>query len=238
MANRPVAKSGLLPAKAFETEQPFLVRVVPGISPPYRAHIRVTDQYGYAAFNSNYYWVPGNSRVNVTVLEYAESLQIYQQRELLAEYKLPPAGVSNQLISPEGLPTPAKNPRSRKRPTEQEEIRLRAMGAAVDAYLNFALPGKGIQKHNFIRQLFSLSQKIASSILIATLERALKYRISDIATIERISLLYCSIELPYAKWIEDLESRDAYQQGRLSDSVDLSSYDWWEKIEEIEDSNG
>jgi transposase len=240
MANRPVSKSGLVPAKAFEHEQPYLIKIVPDIEPPYRSHIRATDQYGYAAFNGNYYWIPGNSRADVKVLEYADRIKIYQRRELMAEYKLPPAGVKNRLISPEGLPTPGYKPKSRRRPTEQEEKNLRAMSADVDAYLNFALQEKGIPKHRFLRQLFSLSQKIAPSIFVSTLKRALKYRISSIETIERISLLYLSEgmrELPYANWNEDLESREAYQQGRLSDGVDLSAYDWWEKVE-VEEENG
>lgn len=238
MANRPVSKSGLVPAKAFETEQQYLVPIAHGIEPPYRSHIRATDQYGYAAFNSNYYWVPGNSRADVTVLEYADHLKIYRKRELLAEYKLSHAGIKNQLISPEGLPAPAYKPRSRKRPTDWEEKKLRAMGGDVDAYLNFALQGKGIPKHRFIRQLFSLSQKIAPSIFVATTQRALKYRISDIETIERIALLYLNAgqtEISFTNIAEDFESREAYQQGCFSDSVDLEAYERWA---EAEDDNG
>jgi transposase len=237
MANRPIAKTRLIPAQAFEFEQPYLIKIIDAIEPPYRQHIRVTDQYGYAAFNSNYYWVPGQGRIDVRILEYANHLKIYRQRELLAEYKQPPFGVRNQLISPQGLPTPTYKPR-RGRPTDWEEKKLRAMAEEVAAYLNFVLQIKGFSKHRFIRQLFSLSEKIAPTIFIATLKRALKYRISEIETIERISLLYLNEStqvLPYANWAEDLESREAYQQGRLSDDVDLSTYDWWEQIE---DSNG
>jgi transposase len=237
MANRPIAKTRLIPAKAFEFEQPFLIKIAEGLEPPYRQHIRVTDQYGYAAFNSNYYWVPGQARVDVRILEYADHIKIYRQRELLAEYQQPPFGVRNQLISPQGLPMPIYKPR-RGRPTDWEEKKLRAMAEEVDAYLNFVLQSKGLSKHKFIRQLFSLSEKIAPTIFVATVARALKYRISEIETIERISLLYLNESaqvIPYAKWAEDLESREAYQQGRLSDEVDLSTYDWWEQIE---DSNG
>lgn len=236
MANRPVAKSGLIPAKAFEHEQCYLVPIPPGIEPPYRSHIRAADQYGYAAFDGNYYWIPGSARADVTVLEYADRLKLYQKRELLAEYLLPANGVKNQLLSPPGLPTPGYKPKSRKRPTDEEEKKLRVMGSGVDAYLNFALQGKGIAKHRFIRQLFSLSEKLAPLIFVAAIERALKYRISEIATIERISLLYLSAgnhQIPRVNWDEDFESRDAYQQGRIADEVDLSAYDWWE-----EDSNG
>jgi len=238
MANRPVAKSGLIPAQAFEYEQQYLKAITAGIEPPYRAHNRATDQYGYAAFDGNYYWIPGSARTDVVVLEYAEKIKIYQHRELLVEYLLPPFGVKNQLISPEGLPTPQYKPRSRKNATDGEEKKLRAMAAEVDAYLNFALPHKGIAKHRLIGQLFALSEKLAPALFVATLARALKYRISDMETVERISLLYLSEstrEMPYTNWDEDLESRESYQQGRFSEAVDLSAYAWWE---ELEDSNG
>jgi transposase len=235
MAHRPVSKSGLIPAKAFEYEQPYLIKIAPGLEPPYRQHIRATDQYGYAAFNSNYYWVPGKGRTDVMVLEYADYLKIYRNRALLVEYKLAAVGVRNQLISPEGFQAPPYRSTARKKSIDWEENKLRAMGTDVDAYLNFVLQGKGVSRNRLLRQLFSLSQKLAPSIFVATSKRALKYRISDIETIARISLLYLNEgarELPYANWAEDLESREAYQQGRVADEVDLSTYDWWERIEE------
>jgi transposase len=239
MANRPVSKSGLLPAKAFEHEQLYLVRIPPAVESPYLAHTRGTDQYGYAAFDGNYFWVPGVSRAEVTILQYAQCLKMYRKRELLAEYKLPADGIKNQLFSPQGLPAPPHKPRSRKKPTDQEEKRLRAISPQVDAYLNFALQPKGITKHRFIRQLYALSCKVAPSLFARTLERALKYRIIDMQTIERISLLYLSAgdhEIPSVGRIdEDLENREAYQEGRLSEEVDLSKYG---KMFEEDDDNG
>jgi len=228
MAHRPVSKTGLIPAKAFEHEQLYLIWLPSFVEPPYLVHKRGTDQYGYAAFEGNFYWVPGTSRADVRVLEYAERIKIYQKRELLAEYLLPPQGVKNQPFSPDGMPQPQYKPKDRKKPTDQEEKKLREIGPEVDAYLNFALKPKGILRHRFIRQLFCLHQKLAPSLFIQTIERAMKYRITDIGTIERISLLYMaegSLETPYTQIDEDLENREAYQQGRLSEEVDLSRYD-------------
>src|SRR5207247_9815889 len=100
---------------------------------------RETDQYGYAAFGGNYYWVPGTDRDDVKVFQYSDRLKIYQHRQCLVEYRLPADGVTNTLISPEGMPKPARQPKNRKRPTQEEEKRLRAISEAVDRYLKFAL---------------------------------------------------------------------------------------------------
>jgi hypothetical protein len=85
MHNKPVGKTRVIPAEAFEYERPYLIKLSPYLPAPYRVHQRVTDQYGYAAFDGNYYWVPGMKRDDVKVIEYAERLKIYQNRECVAE---------------------------------------------------------------------------------------------------------------------------------------------------------
>lgn len=241
MANRPVSKTRMIPARAFEFEQGYLRSIPPAIEPPYVVHQRGTDQYGYAAFDGNYYWVPGNKRSDVTVLQYSDRIKIYCKREFLVEYLLPADGVKNQLISPDGLPAPACKPKARSRPTDEEEKKLRSMAAEVNAYLDFALAPKGITRHRFIRQLFSLSGKIAPSVFTAAVARALKYRITDIETIERICLLYLRTDhqqIPSVDQVlnEDIENREAYREGCASGEVDLSVYE--EMYEEDDDDNG
>jgi len=106
MGNRPQGKAGLIPAQAFEHEQAFLTRLTPHLPAPYKDRSRGTDQYGYIAFEGNYYWVPGSERDEVTVLVHADHLKIYRHRECLAEYLLPPDGVRNARFSPNGFPKP------------------------------------------------------------------------------------------------------------------------------------
>jgi hypothetical protein len=57
--NRPVGKSKLIPAKAFEFEKGYLTRLPERISPPYLDFQRGVDQYGYIAFDGNFYWISG-----------------------------------------------------------------------------------------------------------------------------------------------------------------------------------
>jgi transposase len=240
MVNRPVSKTHLIPAKAFEFEKLYLTPLSPAIQPPYLVHHRGTDQYGYASFDGNFYWVPGTGRSDITVLEFSHRIKIYRNRELLVEYELPVDGLKNALIAPDGLPAPLYKPKARKRPTDAEEQKLRAMAGEVDAYLNFALAPKGITRHRFIRQLFSLSGKIAPSIFVAAIARALKYRISDLEAIERICLLCLRTSdqnIPAVAQVdEDVADRETYKEGSLSDDVDLSIYD--KMFDDDEDNNG
>ena len=238
MENRPVAKTRLIPAKAFEHERHYLVKLPAHLPAPYRVHERETDQYGYAAFDGNYYWVPGTDRDEVKVLEYSDRLKIYQLRKCVADYPLPADGVTNALFSPEGMPKPTRQPKNRKRPTEEEEKRLRAMSEAVDGYLNFALHD-GLQRHRFLRELFALSCRMTRSVFTQTLERARRYRITDIDTLQRIARLCVSqgdVPLPATDVDESFLQREAYQEGRLTDAPDFTLYD--KMFEDSEDHDG
>ena len=236
MDNRAQGKAGLIPAKAFEFERQYLVELPAHLPAPYRPHQRGVDEYGYAAFDGNYYWVPGTGREDVTVLEYADRLKIYRARTCLAEYALPAHGIKNALFDPPGVSKPGRGPRNRKnRPPQQEEQHLRAIGESVGPYLDFALKPKGIQRNGFLRKLHALSLKTAPRLFLRSIERAHKYRIIDIATIERIIALNMTEgiqRLPLVEVDQAFRERDAYREGRLTDPPDLSIY---EQTQEDED---
>lgn len=228
MENRPQGKAGLIPAQAFEYERGFLTRLPPHLPAPYRIHDRGTDQYGYIALAGNYYWVPGTRRQDVKVLQYSDRLNIYQARECVTEYPLAPGDVKNRRFSPEGLPAPRHQPNNRKHASQEEEKRLRAIAPAVEAYLDFALQTPGLQRHQWVRRLFALSQKMTPELFAKSLERAGKYRITSLDTIERIALLYLSQGtgyLPFAEVQEHYQERDTYQEGSLTEKPDLSIYE-------------
>jgi len=228
MEQRPQTKSRLIPAKAFEHELLYLNQLPRYLPAPYQAHQRGTDQYGYVAFQANYYWVPATRRADVKVLQYADCLKIFQQYTCLAEYPLPPNGVRLQRYSPPGQPKPRFQPKHRRRDAKQEEQRLRALGTEVAAYLDFALAAPGVQRHRFTRELFALSRKVTGGVLVKTARRALRYRIVDLATVRRIAWLCISQAedvLPEADVDADFQQRPAYQEGCLTDQPDLSIYD-------------
>jgi transposase len=226
LENRPQGKAGLIPAQAFEHEARFLTALPEYLPAPYRIHSRDTDPYGYVAFEGNYYWVPRPQSGELRVLQYAERLQIYRGRESLAEYPLPADGVKNKCFPETGRPR--YWPKNRRQPTEQEEKRLRALGASVSAYLDFACAVKGLARHNFLRQLWTLSRRMTPELFLQTIERAAKYRISSIETIERIALLQMTQglgPLPAAEIDQTFQQREAYLEGSLTEQPDLSIYD-------------
>jgi transposase len=228
IANRPTGRTGLIPQKVFEHEQSYLVKLAPFVEAPYRQHQRSIDQYGYVMFKSNFYWVPGTSRCNVSVLEYDSDIKIYNRRQLLVSYKLPSDDIKNQSISPPGQPEPKYRPSNRKKPTAQEEKSLRDIGPEVNDYLDFIIKSKAVARHKFIRELFALQRKLATRVFIKSIKRALKYGITDIDTVERISLLLIregEYETPAVDIDNELGERKQYIDGRFSDNVNLSAYD-------------
>jgi transposase len=228
MYNRPT-DTGLIPAKAFEYEQAYLVKLPLHLPAPYLIHERGTDQYGYVAFDGNYFWVPGTDRNEVKLLAYGDRLKIYLNREDSVEYRLPADGVKNQRFSPEGMPAPRYQPRNRKRPTEEEEKRLRALSPVVAGYLDFVLKGAGgVQRHRFIRELFALAGRMPDSVFLQAIERAQRYQITSMETVERIALLQMTQDVPRLPLVEVDEAyldREAYLEGSLTDAPDLSIYD-------------
>jgi len=228
MANRPTTKTRLIPGQVFEYEKPYLKKLSVYVPAPYLVLERGTDQYGYAAVDGNYYWIPGTKRHDVKVLQYAEHLMIYRNRRLLGRYRIPADGVKNKRIPPEGQQISPYMPKNRKKPTTKQENILRTASKEIDEYLTFAIKNGVKQKHRFIRALYGLYRKMALELFIKTVNRALKYRITDIKTVERIATLQltaANFQLPLPQIDRQLERRDAYIQGYFADDVDLSVYD-------------
>lgn len=230
MMKRPLAKTGLIPMHLFDSEQPYLNKIPKFTPDPYLEHHRTCDQYGYIAFQGNYYWLPGEGRYgDVMVLEYSNYLKIYYQRRCLGEYKLPPATTRNERFWPKDRPPPKKRPHNRKKPTETEEKRLRALSDEVSNYIDELItPMNGKKRHGLIRQLYRLNQKVAPSLFQATIARALTYRVTDIEAIKRIATLQIrqgNWDIHYPVVDENYRSRKSYLDGQFVDDIDLSVYD-------------
>ena len=184
---------------------------------------------------------PGRQREPVKVLEYAEQMKIYQRRQCLAAYHLPPSGVKNACFSPEGEPKPRYQPKARKRGSEQEEQRLRALGSEAAAYLDYVIKNVTAQRHRFVRELFALSRKITERVFVQTAQRALRYRILDMATVERVAW-FCMSQGEERIFDVDVDDsycqRPAYLEGCLTDEPDLSIYDDLPRNDDERNSSG
>jgi len=139
------------------------------------------------------------------------------------------------------MPPPQRQPKHRKRPTEEEEKRLRALSPSVDRYLNFVLSSAGdIRRHQFIRELFALSRRMPAALFLETVERALRYGIRDQETLERMARLSLSqgqLDLFTAEVDESFLEREAYQQGRLTEAPDFSLYEQMLEDQDDEDKD-
>jgi len=225
MEQRPQGKAGLIPAQAFEYERAFLTQLPRHLPAPYLLLERTVDEYGYVAVEGNYYEVPGCGRGKVQVLRYLHHLVLYQDRRTLIEYALPPWGVKNQPFHAPGQ-KPRYHPRNRKLSSQEEEKRLRAIDPVVGAYVDFILGTPGLLRHQFLRRLWVFHQRWSTALFLRTIERAHRYHITSLETLERIALLQLDdTALPEPVVDPDLEKRPAYQEGSLTDTPDLSRYD-------------
>jgi transposase len=229
MAQRPQTKARIIPNLAFETEKPYLTKLPPFIPEPYEEHERGTDQYGYTAFESNFYWVPGKGRPDVKILQYSNRIQIWQNRQLLVEYPLPPEGTKNKKF-PDGKDAPLYQPKNRKQAVAAEEEAIRKIGQEAQTYLNWMRGLQSVapnQKNRLIRELHSLSLQLSPTLFLQALARAITYRITDPKTIDRMACLMMRDSLYDTKLADvgdDFKSREIYQEGKLSTPPDLSPY--------------
>ncbi len=227
-ANQPIHKSKLIPAKAFEYEKSFLNKISLYISAPYLPLNRDIDQYGYISYDGNFYWVPGEQRGSVKVLQYSKSIKIYLLHELLAEYPLPDQFIKNEIFSPNGVTLPRYKPHNRKKATAAEEKKLRDISKEADEYLTFVIKNMGKEKHRFIRTLFKWSCQWSNEIFSKALSRALKYRITKLDTIDNILRLLIKdsvYEIPIVEIDEELQQRPNFQEGYITQQPDLLIYD-------------
>jgi transposase len=225
LEQRPQGKAGLIPAQAFEHERAFLTQLPRHLPAPYLLLERTVDEYGYVAVDGNYYEVPGSGRGKIQVLRYLHHLVLSQNRRTLIEYALPPWGVRNQPFHAPGQ-KPRYRPRNRKLSSQEEEKRLRAIDPMIGAYVDFILGTPGLLRHQFLRRLWAFHQRCSTTLFLRTIERAHRYHITSLETLERIALLHLDdTALPDPAVDPDLEKRPAYQEGSLTETPDLSRYD-------------
>jgi hypothetical protein len=85
---------------------------------------------------------------------------------------------------------------------------------------------------------YGLHKKLAPTLFLKTIKRALKYRITDTKTIERIAVLLVkegNYDVPSVQIDTEFTDRESYIEGRFADDVDLSVYDKMIEKEEEDD---
>lgn len=228
MAHRPRGKARLIPAVAFEHEKTLLTKILSGLPSPYVIHDRSVDQYGFVSFDANSYWISSPVHEAVKVLEYASEIKIFAGRKEVASYLLPMEGVKNKIF-PEDRPDNPHRPRRKSEGlTSEEEHALRTTSPVVGDYLTFLLASKGVTRHRIIRELFGVRKRLSPDLFLRVIERATKFKITDMTTLAEIArLLVRNGEEIHPEFDvnETYEGREAYQEGRFSGSPDFSNYE-------------
>jgi transposase len=217
-ATRPQSKTRLVPIDLFEAEKPHLLKLSPQhLAPPFRELGRSTDQNGYVAVDGNYFWIPGEGRPNVKIIEYEKKIRLYPENQAPLEYDLPDRTVRNRRY-PEHAP---RHPRNWKRSSQDEERALRSMGEAAAEYLDYIKSEDTIRyKAQFIRELYALLVTIAPTLKTHLLKRCLQYRLTGIDSIMRAltAVRSCGEAAPTEEFLKrDYQERPAYQVGCFSE---------------------
>ncbi len=247
-ARRPQSKTRLIPIELFEIEKPYLIKLPEYIMAPYREHHRLLDQYGFIALNSNYYWVPKESRRAVFFIEYSDSIKIFpkdKDNKTMAslQYSLPERDIRNQAFAPKGVNTNPYQPRNRKKTYHEEEQHIRNIGIICCDYLDFIKSRKCdiFYKPKFIRELYLLLKKMTPPLFIAVIERAHKYHVMTIEGLKRISASFMKrnlYDLPENLLDNDYQQRDAYKEGRFSNEKEIQDFFDEDKQNEDESDEG
>jgi hypothetical protein len=165
----------------------------------------------------------------VAVLQYAHNLRIMDGACEVARYEIAADGVKNEMIVPAGhKAAPRGVPKNRKLGCEQEEKRLRDLGGTIGPYLDMVnAPENGVkQRPAFIRGLYALSRQLGTSLFLATVQRALDYRVFDRAAIERIAHQIIETDIgqatvPMNDTPHDYRSRSAFLEGQFTQENDI-----------------
>lgn len=213
-------KNKIIPAERFEQEIPYMKLVMKSIHPPYISHTRIIDQEGYVLLSTNLYWVGIRRGMEVTVLEYADKIVIYNQRKVITEYDRPPFGTRQNKYRPTGVSVPYR-PKKNTVPPRNEEKELRELSFCND-YFDMAFKELGPQqRYKMIRQVYYLSKKLTQDLFEKTIMRALKYNIKDKTTLEKISIYLMNQEnFILGDYVDTGEMTDEY----WSISPDLNKY--------------
>lgn len=213
-------KNKIIPAERFEQEIPYMTTIMRGNHPPYISHTRIIDQEGYVLLKTNLYWVGIRRGMEVTVLEYANKVAIYNQRKIITEYELPPFETRQTKFNPKGVSVPYR-PKKQTVPPFNEEKELRLL-PFCNNYFDMALKELGPQqKYKMIRQVYYLSKKLTPDLFEKTITRALKYHIRDKNTLEKISIYLMNQEnFILGDYLDSSEMTDEH----WSNSPNLNQY--------------
>jgi hypothetical protein len=219
-ANRPLSHTGLVPVKLFEHEKPHLAPLPDFVAPPMQPHKRFVDRYGYINFDGNFYWVPPIRGREVSVIQYAAQIVIFETPTTeLQRYPLPPVGVKGKPFAPVDIQRPQRQPSNLKKNSTSEESALRRIDALAGEYLDFIKSPDCTAAHKglMVRTLYQWSLILHRKTFLNLVRHCLTWRVSSPAILNDVaeSLLQADTPNVSAAPCDDVRQRPAYIQGKI-----------------------
>jgi hypothetical protein len=219
-AFRPLSHTGLVPGKLFEHEKPYLAALSDFVAPPMQTHKRLVDKYGYINFDGNFYWVPPICGREVSVIQYATDIAIFEKPSAeLCRYPLPPVGTKGKPFAPSDIPRPRRQPSNLKKNSSAEESSLRRIDIVLEEYLDFIKNPDCPAAHKglMIRTLYQWSLTLHRQQFLDLARHCLKWRVSSPAILNDVagSLLRADNPNASADPCDDVRQRPTYIQGKI-----------------------
>lgn len=221
---RRLRELGASAKELFAAEAPRLTPLPIHVPEPYRDWRRAVDLYGYVHMHGMSYSAPRECLGRVlTVREtHGEVILMDGPREAARHRKLTEADGKRQST----LPGHERRPHRRTPAAPPEEATLKAMGPAMQAYLEALKRERGPRYYHALRRLYALLCQHTAADLLRAVAWAAEHRVFDAARVERMLLQTAAQEeylLPLSP--QDYEASPEYHKGAVTPPSDMSAYE-------------
>lgn len=176
------------PIDLYQTDRLHLKALPAHIPEVYALHQRIVDLEGYVHLHTNAYSVaPSLIGRRLEVRETKDQVKLFDGPRRVAEHQRQLEGARERTTLPEHCPKGRTRPRSRRRPKLAEETRVRAAGRPFSDFLDLMSTkhGRSVRR---VRRLHRLYLEYPTVALVAALDEALTYGLTDLERIERMVL--------------------------------------------------
>jgi len=176
------------PIDLFQTERLHLKPLPVYIPEVYALHQRVVDLEGYIHLHTNSYSVaPSLIGRRLEVRETKDVVKLFDGPRRVAEHQRQLEGARVRSTLPEHCPPGRRRPRSLHRPKVAQEAAVRAAGRPFSDFLDLMSKKHGRSARR-VRRLHRLYMEYPTAAVLAALDEALTYGLTDLERLERMVL--------------------------------------------------
>jgi len=176
------------PIELFQTDRLHLKPLPAHIPEVYALHQRLVDLEGYVHLHANFYSVvPSLIGRRLEVRETKDKVKLFDGPRRVAEHQRQLEGARMRSTLPEHCPKGRIRPQSRCRPKLAQEAPLRAAGRPFVDFLSLLNKkhGRSVRR---VRRLHRIYMEYPTQAVLAALDEALAYGMTDLERLERMVL--------------------------------------------------